>query len=630
MGRLITATDTTASQTLVAGASYGPANELTSITGASGGWYGETLTYNSIKQLTSLASSGVSIAYNYPTSNNNGKVGSQTDSVSGETVSYTYDSLNRLITAQNQTGFTPLWGQSYAYDGFGNLTGTSVTQGSAPTLSATYDVNNHAGGEDANGNPPNVYLPADGSSYATTYDVENRLTSTGAGAIFYSYAPGNRRVWRGTGTWTTHSGPGTGQCNTGQWSTDEITFWGVNGQKLMTYNLVESYYGGGGGGECDFTATAGGTNYYFGGKLIKNPSGYVYPDRLGSVGKFYPYGIERPSATTNGKEKFTGYFRDADTGNDYAINRYMTPGMGRFITPDPSKGSHADPANPGSWNLYAYTHGDPINSSDPTGLCPLESGGDGDDSSCGDSGVTAQECEMYNIDPDPNFCEAIISAGIGESSGGGGDGSASSAPSPTDPVPGPQCDVTISPNGTYQCTATGSPTTNSIVDDPHGSQVSSQPGSASSTAASGGSQTFSQCMAANANNYSIAGVIDRVAGTNIRNSTLGGAVLGNSITTLAYGSLGDNAVGTILETPTFVSRGMGAVTSYGRRTATVMSLNIAGRGGLPLALGAGTTALKGAISFFGEVVSVGLEFETKLAIDAAFAAAEAVSCRSHN
>ena len=210
----------------------------------------------------------------------------------------------------------------------------------------------------------------------------------------------------------------------------------------MTYNLVENYYGGGGGGECDFTATAGGTNYYFGGKLIKNPSGYVYPDRLGSVGKFYPYGIERPSATTNGKEKFTGYFRDADTGNDYALNRYMTPGMGRFITPDPSKGSHADPANPGSWNLYAYTHGDPINSSDPTGLCPLESGGDGDDSSCGDSGVTAQECEMYNIDPDPNFCEAIISAGIGESSGGGGDGSAPSAPASILTVPGTTITVT--------------------------------------------------------------------------------------------------------------------------------------------------------------------------------------------
>ena len=45
--------------------------------------------------------------------------------------------------------------------------------------------------------------------------------------------------------------------------------------------------------------------------------------------------IERSSATSNGKEKFTGYFRDSETGNDYAVNRYMTPGNGRFITPDP-------------------------------------------------------------------------------------------------------------------------------------------------------------------------------------------------------------------------------------------------------------------------------------------------------
>ncbi len=46
-----TATDTTASQTLIAGASYGPANELVSLTGASGGWGGESFAHNSIKQL---------------------------------------------------------------------------------------------------------------------------------------------------------------------------------------------------------------------------------------------------------------------------------------------------------------------------------------------------------------------------------------------------------------------------------------------------------------------------------------------------------------------------------------------------------------------------------------------------
>jgi hypothetical protein len=34
---------------------------------------------------------------------------------------------------------------------------------------------------------------------------------------------------------------------------------------------------------------------------------------------------EHPTATTSGTKKLTGYFRDAETGNDYAINRYGLP-----------------------------------------------------------------------------------------------------------------------------------------------------------------------------------------------------------------------------------------------------------------------------------------------------------------
>ena len=371
MGRLNTMTDNIASKTLITGASYGPANELLSVTGGSygGAWaygVGETRTYNSLKQLTEIVSgtysTPLSITYNYPSTGNNGRIGSQTDGVSGEQVTYTYDTLNRLEKAANQSGFSRLWGQQFTYDGFGNLTEVSVTQGSAPTLSATYDANNHAGGEDANGNPGSIYLPADGSPYAATYDVENRLVATGGSGIRYSYAPGNKRVWRGVGSWNS---------GTGQWSpTDEVTFWSVTGQKLATYQLTTTL--GVGPPEPSapaFYATQTACNYYFGGRLIKNGNGnsWVYSDRLGSIGKFYPYGMERPSATTNGTEKFTGYFRDAETGNDYAVNRYASPGLGRFLTPDPSS-DNWDPADPGSWNTYAYTGGDPVNYLDPSGL----------------------------------------------------------------------------------------------------------------------------------------------------------------------------------------------------------------------------------------------------------------------
>src|SRR5271156_1172826 len=68
-----------------------------------------------------------------------------------------------------------------------------------------------------------------------------------------------------------------------------------------------------------------------------------------------------------GGPRSSGYFRDSETGLDYADQRYHQPGMGRFMSPDPYQNS-AGPDNPGSWNRYAYVGGDPINFNDPAGL----------------------------------------------------------------------------------------------------------------------------------------------------------------------------------------------------------------------------------------------------------------------
>ncbi len=404
MGRLNTMTDNVAMQQLIQGATYGPANELTAITGGSyfGAWAGESRGYNSLKQLTGITSGSVGVSYAYPATGNNGKISSQTDAVSGETVAYTYDALNRLATAATQPSFSTPWGQSFTYDGFGNLTNVAVTQGSAPTFTATYDANNHAGGEDANGNPGYVPLPAYGTSAPATYDVENRLIGINAGVssavMFYSYAPGNKRVWRGN--WTYSAGDWTR-------NTDEVTFWGVTGQKLGAYSLTTI---SGLPTTPQFYATQVETNYYFGSKLIKNANGWVYTDRLASVGKFYPYGQERPSATTNGTEKFTGYLRDAETGNDYAVNRYQSPGTGRFLTPD--RGGHPKPTDPGSWNKYAYVEGDPVNFIDPGGT-----------DECEVANVDDCYCAIYgNSDPHCNvFYNPICPGGVCTQPGVAGD-----------------------------------------------------------------------------------------------------------------------------------------------------------------------------------------------------------------
>jgi len=381
MGRLNTMTDATSGTNIVSATSYGPSNELLKITG-NGGLQIENRTYNAMLQVTSLTayspSGGINYTYNYVTGQNNGKLESQTDNVSGEQVVYTYDALNRLASATATSGS---WGQSYSYDGFGNLTAQNVTAGSAPTYSAIPDpTTNHVGSVDANGNTLGTVDPEQESRITSVdYDVENRYTGTAlSGGIVpgnyqYSYAPGNKRVWRGDFGNNTNGGTGL--------TTDEVTFWSVSGQKMASYNIVMTLTSQGAPQSMFFNLNV--ANYYFGGKLVGHYNGGyvgVSNDRLGSIGKYYPYGQEKPSATTNGTEKFTGYFRDSETGFDYADQRYHNPGTGRFLTPDPYPYS-ASITNPGTWNKYAYTHFDPINHTDRNGLSDSCTDGDCDESS---------------------------------------------------------------------------------------------------------------------------------------------------------------------------------------------------------------------------------------------------------
>jgi YD repeat-containing protein len=254
MGRPNTMTDNVAMTAMIASATYGPANELTGLTGSGlggfGGLGGESRSYNSIKQLTNISSgsggSYASMTYHYPATSNNGKIDYQHDNVSGDQVNYTYDALNRLITAA--TSNTSEWGQAFTYDGFGNLTGVTTTQGTAPGLTSGF------GSVDLNGNPATIPAPATYSGSASaTYDVENRLAEVGGPldpAVCYSYAPGNKRVWRGS--WTTGGTRGT----------DTITFWGVNGQRLGDYAVTQAY---GIGVMAEFYPTETSVNYYFGG-----------------------------------------------------------------------------------------------------------------------------------------------------------------------------------------------------------------------------------------------------------------------------------------------------------------------------------------------------------------------------
>ncbi len=79
--------------------------------------------------------------------------------------------------------------------------------------------------------------------------------------------------------------------------------------------------------------------------------------------------IERPPPVTSGIPK---------PGNHYADQRYISPGCGRFVTPDRNPSPRL--AAPGSWDRYAYTRGDPVNRRDPSGRD--DCGDDGEEAAC--------------------------------------------------------------------------------------------------------------------------------------------------------------------------------------------------------------------------------------------------------
>ena len=86
-------------------------------------------------------------------------------------------------------------------------------------------------------------------------------------------------------------------------------------------------------------------------------------------GEFLPFGQEWDARAMVNHYKFTGQERDAETGMDYFEARHYTSQFGRFLQPDPAGMAAVDPSNPQSWNQYAYVGGNPLNFTDPSGMC---------------------------------------------------------------------------------------------------------------------------------------------------------------------------------------------------------------------------------------------------------------------
>ena len=315
-----------------------------------------------------------------------GRRAGQTETIAGtsKTWSYLYDNLDRLTSASDGAAETygyDIWGNrrtktksgittAYLYDAAHQL--SEIRSGSdagALTGAAVHDADGRmtklcevsAGGTVTN---PTGDCTASGTGATTlqlvwdALDHLNAATRTGVGAIAESYAydDSGRRIQKTSGA-TTANYLYDGDAIHAEWTGSSIS------------GMPAAVYAHGAGVDEPLLRLTGTTN-----SPAATEAAYLQ-DGLGSVigtastagtltanQRFDAWGVKTASAGTTPTYGYTGREPDA-TGLMYYRARYYHPGIARFASRDPMGMVDAV-------SQYAYVGNNPINYTDPEGLCP--------------------------------------------------------------------------------------------------------------------------------------------------------------------------------------------------------------------------------------------------------------------
>lgn len=262
---------------------------------------------------------------------------------------YTYDALGRVIAANYPEGKS----YSYTYNAVGNRL-TNNENGIAGTQTYNNDNQMTAKGSrtftyDNQGNQI-----TDGSK-ALTFDFDNKLKTWNSPspsmALAYTYDGAGNRIGKAGGGATRQYANST-----------------ANGLSRVlvdknTTNSTQTYYLYGDSLLSQGGAATSSRQYY----LTDGMGNVRYvTDSAGSSLQAYtydPYGNETTTSALS-NYGFQGYEKDRENNLTYLHARYYDPTTGRFISKDPVEGILNVPQ---SQNGYGYTHGDPVNQSDPSG-----------------------------------------------------------------------------------------------------------------------------------------------------------------------------------------------------------------------------------------------------------------------
>ncbi len=244
----------------------------------------------------------------------------------------------------------------FGYDRYGNMACQTDAQTNGPCPNWTFNtstnrISNANFTYDAAGN-----LTQDGTGAGThTYqwDGEGRLTSVDSGTTAsYTYNALGQRVEKKVGTAYTEivyegSGEPIGENNRTSWTQSYVL---LAGRHVAIYQNNATYFThanrlGSTGSVTDYSAT-------------------VVQDQL-----FYPWGQDWLMVGSSQEKRFAKLqHRDSETSLDPTRFRMFSSTQGRWLSPDPAGKRAAKPANPQSWNRYAYVLNNACNGVDPLGL----------------------------------------------------------------------------------------------------------------------------------------------------------------------------------------------------------------------------------------------------------------------
>jgi RHS repeat-associated protein len=387
-------------QNPVTGVTYAVSGQLTSLTYGSGDTDNYTFDPNTLRTATYALHANTQAVNGTLTWNPNGtlKTLQVTDPLNPsntETCAYGYDDLARQSSANCGTP----WNQTFSLDAFGNIAKTATA---GTSFQATYA-------------PASNHLTKVGT-LIPTYDLNGNLTSD----TLHSYQ------WDAEGNMIgVDVGQGTGSCVYFD-ALDRMAEHG-KGATCATYDQV--LYGPGGTKLAIMSGQALSKAFIplpGGAKAIYTTAGLQYyrrPDWLGSSrlsttttkgAKYYdveyaPYGENYGgNAGTGGAVDlmFTGQNQDtvATSGGLYDfLYREYNPVQGRWISPDPAGRGAVNPADPQSWNRYAYAGNSPLGRVDAQGLDWGDWGGGWGDGGWGGD-IWSEQLPIYTGPPlDPSW-----------------------------------------------------------------------------------------------------------------------------------------------------------------------------------------------------------------------------------